>query len=46
MRNNVTHPTLRGMLGYSDDQQLHHQRHLMTLDVQARLLIPWHAYVQ
>ena len=39
MHNSVTYPTLRRMLGYSDDQQLHHHRHLTTLDIQVSLLI-------
>ena len=31
MCNNVTYPILRHMLGYTDDQQLHHYCHLTTL---------------
>ena len=41
-----TNPTLRHMLGYIDGQQLHHECHLMTLDVQVRLLIFWLEYAQ
>ena len=41
MRNSVTYPILRRMLGYTNDQQLHHQCHLTTLGIQVRLLISW-----
>ena len=34
------------VLGYTNDQQLHHQCHLMTLGAQVCLLIFWHEYVQ
>jgi hypothetical protein len=34
----VTYPILRRMLGYTNDQQLHHQCHLTTLGIQVRLL--------
>jgi hypothetical protein len=46
MCNSVTYPILRHMLGYSVDQQLHHECHLMTLGVQVRLLISWHEFAQ
>jgi hypothetical protein len=39
-------PILRHMLGYTDDLQLHHKCHLMTLGVHMHLLISWHEYVQ
>ena len=42
----VTYPIWRCMLGYTDDQQLHHYCHLTTLDIQVHLLIYWHDYVQ
>ena len=31
---------------YNNDQQLHHQCHLMTLDIRVYLLIYWRGYVQ
>ena len=34
----VTYPILRRKLGYTNDQQLHHRCHLMTLGVQVRFL--------
>jgi hypothetical protein len=34
----VTYPILRHIVGYINDQQLQHECHLMTLDVQVRLL--------
>jgi hypothetical protein len=34
------------MLGYTNDQQNHHECHLMTLGVQVRLLISRDEYVQ
>ena len=46
MRKSVTYPILRRMLGYVYDQHLHHQCYLMSLDIQVRLLICWHEYVQ
>ena len=36
MRYSVTYPILRHMLGYTNDQQLHHCCHLMTLGVHVR----------
>ena len=39
MRISVTYPILMHMLGYIDDQQLHHNCHLMTLGIQVCLLI-------
>ena len=44
--NSVTYPILRRMLGYTNDQHLHHKCHLMTLGIQVHLLIAWHEYVQ
>ena len=41
----VTCPILRHMLGYTNKQQLHHECHLMSLGVQAYLLISWHEKV-
>ena len=39
MRESVTSfPVLRRILGYTDDQQLHHHFHLMTLGIQVRSL--------
>ena len=38
----VTYPILRHMTGYTNDQQLHHNCHLMTLDIQVRLLMEVH----
>jgi hypothetical protein len=42
MPDSVTYPILRCMLCYTNDQQLHHKFHLMTLGVQVCLLISWH----
>ena len=39
MRNNITYPILSCILGYTNDQQLHHYYHLVILGVQLRLLI-------
>ena len=41
----VTYPILRHMLGYTNDQQLHHCCYFMTLGVQVHLLIYLHEYV-
>ena len=46
MRNSVTYPILRHMLGYIDDLRIHHKCDLMILGIQVRLLISWHEYVQ
>ena len=46
MRNSVTCPILRHMPSYTNDQQLHHQCHLMTCRIQVCWLISWHEYVQ
>jgi hypothetical protein len=45
MWNSVTYPNLRHMLGYTNDQQLHAECHLLTLGVQVLLLISWHERV-
>ena len=45
MWNSVTCANLRHMLGYTNDQQLHAECHLMTLGVQVHLLIYWHKCV-
>ena len=37
---------LRHMVGYTNDQQLQHLCHLITLGVHVLLLIPWHEYAQ
>ena len=39
---NVNYLILRYMLGYTNDLQLHHKYHLMTLCIQACFLISWH----
>jgi hypothetical protein len=44
MNNSVTYPILRRMLSYTNDQQLHHQCHL--IGIQVHLLISRHEYVQ
>ena len=46
MRNSVSYLILRCILSYTNDQQFHHQRHLMIVGVQVHLLISWHEYVQ
>ena len=46
MRNSVTYPILRRILGYIDDSDFHHKCHFMALGIQARLLVSWHDYVQ
>ena len=46
MCSSVTYSSLRRMLGYTNDQQLHHYFHLMTFGIQVRLLTSWHEYVQ
>ena len=46
MRDCVTYPILRCILGYIDDQQLHYDFHIMTLGSQVCLLISWHEHVQ
>ena len=46
MRKSVTYLILRRMLGYTNDQQLHHQCHLMTIGVQVRLLISCYDYAR
>jgi hypothetical protein len=38
-RNSVTYTILRCMLYYTNDQQVHHSYHLMTLGVQVHILI-------
>ena len=43
--NSVTDPILRHILCYTNDQQLHHQCHLMILSIQVHFLIYWHEYV-
>ena len=45
LNHNVTYAILRHVLGYTDDQQLHHLFHLMTLGAQVGFLIYWHEYV-
>ena len=42
----VTYLILRRMLGYTNDQQIDHYCHLMTLGIQVHLPISWHVYVQ
>jgi hypothetical protein len=46
MHNSVTYPILRRVLGYTNDQQLDHYCHPMTLGIQVRLLIHEHEFVQ
>ena len=46
MRGSATYPKVRCMIGYTNDQQLHHYFHLMTLDIQMHLLTSWHEHVQ
>ena len=46
MCNSATYPILRRMLGYIDDEQLHHKCDLMALGIQMSLLISWHEYAQ
>ena len=45
MHNRVNYLMLRCTISSTNDQQLHHYCHLMTLGVQVRLLISWHQYV-
>ena len=42
----MTYPNLRCVLRYTHDHQLYHQRQLMTLDIQVKLLICWLKCVQ
>ena len=44
--NCVTYMVLRCKLGYTADQQLHRECHLITFGIQVHLLIYWHDYVQ
>ena len=44
MNNNITYPILRHMLSYTNNQQLHHQCHL--IGVQVHLLVSCHECVQ
>ena len=46
MHNSATYPILGHILAYTDDYQLHHEYHPMTLGIQVRLLISWHEYAQ
>jgi hypothetical protein len=46
MCNIATYPNLRRMLGYTNDRQLHHYFHLMTLDIQMCLLTSWDEHGQ
>jgi hypothetical protein len=46
MESSVTCPILRHILGYTNDQQLHHKCHLMTLGVRVHFQIFGHEYVQ
>ena len=46
MHDDITYFILRHMLGYIDDYQLEHNRHLMTLGIQVRLLLSWLEHVQ
>jgi hypothetical protein len=46
MRNSVTYPILRHMLGYTKVQQLRYLCHLMTHGVQVHSLLSWHECFQ
>ena len=45
MYDSVTYPILRRMLGYTNDQQHYHYRHLMTLGSHVHLLISKHTHM-
>ncbi len=39
-------PYLKHMLSNINDEQLHKWCHFMTIDIQVRVLVYWHEYVQ